>query len=162
MFPSLFKKKPFTPTIQACSLRDFSLEANSFFWELSEEFSFLLFDEILILRKLHTGYELVYHKEYGENALADRNWKERVIDNIDIFLSRIMKKNALTDGEWVFTWHQEGALFDVMVREGDYYIILNNSSESLGNLMKNHPFDEAKLIRFLGKFSCHFTHKTRP
>lgn len=47
-----------------------------------------------------------------------------------------------------------------MVREGDYYIALNNSTESLGTLMQKHPFDETKLIRFLGKFASHFSNKT--
>ena len=38
-------------------------------------------------------------REYGKAALADKNWKDRVIGNIDFFLNRIMKKNALADGE---------------------------------------------------------------
>lgn len=54
---------------------------------------------MLILRKLPYGYEFVHHKEYGKAALADKNWKDRVIGNIDFFLNRIMKKNALADGE---------------------------------------------------------------
>ncbi|MDD5377136.1 MAG: hypothetical protein PHH16_03395 [Candidatus Gracilibacteria bacterium] len=160
MFGFLFGKKQPAPIIQAHSLMDFSKETDIFFRELSEEFSFLLFDEILILRKLRSGYEFVHHQEYGKKALADRVWKDRVIGNIDFFLNRIMKKNALADGEGVFTWNQEGALFDVMVREGDYYIALNNSSESLKSLMQKHPFDEEKLIEFLGKFADHFNNKT--
>lgn len=48
-----------------------------------------------------------------------------------------------------------------MVREGDYYIALNNSTESLKSLMKNHPFDETKLIHFLSKFAEHFNNKLK-
>lgn len=99
MFEFLFKKKQPVPIIQMHSLMDLSKETDTFFRELSEEFSFLLFDEILVLRKLPSGYEFVHHQEYGKNALADKNWKDRVIDNIDFFLNRIMKKNALADGE---------------------------------------------------------------
>lgn len=64
MFGFLFRKKQTVSTLQLCSLIDFSRETTIFFEELSKEFSFLLFDEILILRKLHTGYELVHHQEY--------------------------------------------------------------------------------------------------
>lgn len=156
MFGFLFRKKQSLSVIRSCPLVDFPKETDSFFKELTEEFSFLLFDEILILRKLHSGYELIYHREYWKNAIADKNWRDRVIGNIDFFLNRIMKKNALADGEWVFTWNQDGALFDVMVREWDYYIALNNSTESLGSLMQKYPFDETKLIHFLGKFASHF------
>ena len=99
MFGSLFRKKTISSTIQSCSLLNLSLQTKHFFSELTEEFSFLLFDEILILRKLDTGYELIHHQEYGKNALADAKWKERVIENIDFFLNRIMKRNALGDGE---------------------------------------------------------------
>ena len=157
MFEFLFKKKYPSSPIQSCSLIDLSTETSNFFQELTEEFSFLLFDEILILRKLPWWYELVHHQEYSKQAQADKNWRDRVIGNIDLFLSRIIKKNALSDGEWVFTWDQYGALFDVMVREGDYYIVLNNSGESLSDLMKNHPFNESKLIRFLAKFARRFS-----
>jgi hypothetical protein len=155
MLDFLFKKQTLS-TIQSCSLIDIRKETDNFFLELTMEFSYLLFDEMLILRKLSSGYEFVHHKEYWKKALADKIWRERVIENIDVFLNRIMKKNALADGEWVFTWNQDGALFDVMVREWDYYIALNNSTESLKSLMKNHPFDETKLIHFLAKFATHF------
>ena len=161
MFQFLFKKKSDTSTPWSPSLVDFSQEICVFFDDLSKEFSFLLFDEILILQKLPTGYELVHHQEHGKNALIDENWRNRVIENIDFFLNRIMKKNALMDGEGVFTWNQDWALFDVMVREGDYYIAFNNSTESLKTLMQKHPFDETKLIRFLGKFANHFNSKIR-
>ena len=99
MFGSLFRKKQPLPIIQSCSLIDFSEETDIFFRELMEECSFLLFDEMLILKKLSSGYELVHHGEYGKDAIADRIWKDRVIGNIDVFLNRIMKKNALADGE---------------------------------------------------------------
>lgn len=99
MFQFLFKKKSNTVTIQSSPVMDFSKEIHVFFEDLSQEFSFLLFDEILILRKLPTGYELVHHQEYGKNALVDENWRNRVIENIDFFLNRIMKRNALADGE---------------------------------------------------------------
>ena len=85
--------------IQSSSLIDFVKETDEFFQKLSDEFSYLLFDEILILRKIQNGYEFVHHREYGKNALADKKWQDRVIGNIDFFLSRIMKKNALADGE---------------------------------------------------------------
>jgi hypothetical protein len=100
MLNFLFRKKqPPVSIIQACSLVDIIKETDDFFKELECEFSYLLFDEMLVLRRLPTGYEFVHHKEYGQNALADRVWKDRVIGNIDFFLSRIMKKNALADGE---------------------------------------------------------------
>lgn len=97
MFGFLFKKKQPAPIIRSSSLLDFSRETNAFFADLTQEFSFLLFDEILILRKLSSGYELVHHQEYGKDALADVEWRDRVIGNIDFFLNRIMKKNALAD-----------------------------------------------------------------
>ena len=159
MFEFLFRKKQAVSNNQPPSLTDFSEETTAFFEELTDEFSFLLFDEMLILHKTRSGYELVYHMEYGKKALADKNWRDRVIGNIDFFLKRIMKKNALADGEGVFTWNQDGALFDVMVREGNYYIALNNSTESLKSLMRKHPFDETKLIHFLGKFTTCFSKK---
>lgn len=160
MFGFLSRKSKSLPAIQSTSLLNFQVETEHFFIDLSKEFSFLLFDEILILRKLSCGYEFVHHAEYGRSAISDKEWRNRVIGNIDFFLNRIMKKNALADGEWVFTWNQEGALFDVMVREWDYYIMLNNSTESLKSLMKHHPFDETKLIHFLGNFAKHFNNKT--
>lgn len=50
-FP-LFQKKQPAPIIRASSLLDFSQETEIFFTELTKQFSFLLFDEILVLRKL--------------------------------------------------------------------------------------------------------------
>lgn len=85
--------------IMSCSIINYSYETEFFFKGLEKEFAFLLFDEILVLRKLADGYEFVHHYEYGKDALADKDWKERVIGNIDFFLNRIMKKNALADGE---------------------------------------------------------------
>lgn len=99
MFSFLFKKKQPPSTIVCCSIINFSDETEFFFQGLEKEFAFLLFDEILVLRKLADGYEFVHHYEYGKDALADKDWKERVIGNIDFFLNRIMKKNALADGE---------------------------------------------------------------
>lgn len=64
MFGFLFRKKQSLSTVGSCLLIDFPKETDAFFKSLTEEFSFLLFDEILILRKLRSGYELVYHREY--------------------------------------------------------------------------------------------------
>lgn len=64
MFGSFFKKKEVLATIQSSSLLNISSETKEFFEALAREFSFLLFDEVLILRKLDVGYEMVHHQEY--------------------------------------------------------------------------------------------------
>lgn len=64
MFGFLFRKKQPISIVQSSSLVDFSKETDNFFRSLAGEFSFLLFDEILILHKLPFGYELVHHGEY--------------------------------------------------------------------------------------------------
>ena len=159
MFKFLFREKVPVSKIQSCSLLDIINETDDFFKKLIEEFSFPLFDEILILRKLNYGYEFVHHKEYSARALADIRWKDRVIDNIDIFLGRIPKKQALADGEGVFTWNQESAPFDLIVRAWEFYIVLNDSTDSLRILTKKHTFDEIKLVQFLKQFAENFNQK---
>jgi hypothetical protein len=52
MLGFLFKKKTPPSVIQSCALRNFSIETSAFFQELTDEFSFLLFDEMLILKKI--------------------------------------------------------------------------------------------------------------
>jgi hypothetical protein len=41
----------------------------------------------------------VHHQEYSKEAQSDKTWRDRVIGNIDLFLNRIVKQNALSDGE---------------------------------------------------------------
>lgn len=152
-FRALFRRN--TDIVECCSLKDYSPVTQKFFETLEHDFLFLLFDEVLVLKKLRSGYEIVHHQEYGKRH-GKKGWKDRLIANLDFFLDRIMKSNALADGEGVFTWNQEGALFDVMIREGNYYIAFNNSTESINSLQQKHPFNEEKLIRFLSVFAKSF------
>lgn len=131
-----------------------SVETGQFFANIERVFGTALFDRVLVLEEKDSKYELVYYAQYPDTCPITRELHEKEMANVDYFIQNILRKRALADGEWVFKCREEdGELFDIMIRIGNYYIAFNNSQESLKSLRRKHPFDEAILIEELKKYT---------
>lgn len=129
-------------------------ETGQFFINIERVFGTLLFDRILVLEEKNEKYELVYYAQYPDVCPITKELCKKEMVNVDYFIQNILRKRALADGEGVFKCREEdGELFDVMIRVGNYYIAFNNSHESLKSLRRKHPFDEAVLIEELKKYT---------
>lgn len=129
-------------------------ETRQFFENIEHIFGAALFDRVLVLEEKDEKYELVYYSQYPDTCPITKELHEKEMINVDYFIQNILRKRALADGEWVFKCREEdGELFDIMIRIGNYYIAFNNSKESLKSLKKRHPFDEMVLIEELKKYA---------